>query len=420
MSETTGKYEQTISPGKTTCHTLLIFLALLAGTFTKLKLALTTIGTNDVATWSGFMRHIVEHGSVDIYKNISHYNHPPLMSQMLAMFNILQHHVYNGFPFLIRLPAILADIGSCILTYKVVKTCYDERSAFFSAIIVALSPILVFVSGFHGNTDPVFMFLIFLAAYFYLKHEGVILPALVLGLSLNIKIVPLIAVPTFFFFTKGWKNRALFTITLFSMLLTGYLYHAVMDFESLYRNVFAYSGQNAVWGIGQILSDQYGFESAKNYSLPGKLLIFFLVTFSVLKLSNSHNNASQTGQKGTMGPAPVKRDREFLFALSWTFLLFFVFTPGFGVQYLAWMVIPSVLLGLRGALVINIIGGLFLFMVYTFWSGGLPWYYADSIKMGHWYGITRLFAHALWLTLAFWVIRILITSHYFKSLQQRA
>lgn len=420
MSETTGKSVQTNSPEKTTRHALLIFLALLAGTATKLKFALTTIGTNDVATWSGFMRHIVEHGSVDIYKNIAHYNHPPLMSQMLALFNILQHHVYNGFPFLIRLPAILADIGSCILTYRIVKTCYDERSAFFAAIIVALSPILVFVSGFHGNTDPVFMFLILLAAYFYLKHEGVILPALILGLSLNIKIVPIMTVPAFFFFTTGWKNRALFTITLFSMLLAGYLYHAVMDFESLYRNVFAYSGQNAVWGIGQILNDQYGFESANNYSLPGKLLIFFLVTFSVIKLSNSHNNASKAGQNETNASESIERDRAFLFALSWTFLLFFVFTPGFGVQYLAWIVIPSVLLGLRGALVINTIGGLFLYMVYTFWSGGLPWYYADSIKMGHWYGVTRLYAHALWFTLVFWTMRILITSHHFKTLQRGA
>ena len=398
------------------CHTPIIILAIIIGTSIKLFYALTTVGTNDVVCWATFMDHVVEHGSVDIYKNIWYYNHPPLMSLMLAVFHKLQDYLPNGFPFLIRLPAILADIGSCILVYQLIKTYKDAKSALFATIVVALSPILIFVSGFHGNTDPVFMFLIMLSAYFYLRYERVILPALILGLALNIKIVPIITVPAFFFFTKGWKNKILFCTTLSMVFLSGFIYHAVADFEHLYRNIFQYSGLSGIWGIGQVLSYHFSPEIAKLYNPFGKLLIFFSVTFSMLKLSGIFQNKCLADQNDKSASSNPEKSREFLFALSWTFLLFFVFTPGFGVQYLVWLVIPTVILDLRGALAVNITGGFFLFMVYTFWSGGFPWHYANSDKMGSWQGIPSACALLLWLILFFWVIKILRDKEHLATL----
>jgi len=57
---------------------------------------------------------------------------------------------------------------------------------------------------------------------------------------------------------------------------------------------------------------------------------------------------------------------------------FFVFTPGFAVQYLAWIVAPAVFLSIWLALYVNLVSGIYLFEVYTYWSGGFPWYYANS------------------------------------------
>ncbi|PKL48514.1 MAG: hypothetical protein CVV42_09510 [Candidatus Riflebacteria bacterium HGW-Riflebacteria-2] len=390
-------------PSKAIQHFVLIF-ALLAGTVVKLKFAFTTIGTNDVTTWAFFMNYIAENGSVDIYKNISHYNHPPLMSQVLILFNILQHYVYNGFPFLIRLPAILADIGSCVLVYKLSNEYYDEKSAFFSVLIMSFSPILIFVSGFHGNTDTVFMFLITLATYYYLKREGVILAAAILGLSLNIKIVPLITLPAFFFFLRSWKEKTVFGAVLFTTFVIGYGYNALMDFNSLYRNVFSYSGQDGLWGIGQFLRDQFGFQAAINYSLLGKLLIFSGTTISIFAISKFFHKFCRQEKR----EEKTIRGKFFLFAVSWTFLLFFVFTPGFGVQYLSWMVIPSIFLGQRGALFVNLVGGCFLFLVYTSWCGGLPWYYADS-SLGRWGGVTIDVAYILWIFLVLWMCQLIKT-----------
>ena len=55
------------------------------------------------------------------------------------------------------------------------------------------------VSGFHGNTDPVMVMFLVLAAHMCLK-ERPILAGLFLALSCQIKIVPLLFVPIFFFF----------------------------------------------------------------------------------------------------------------------------------------------------------------------------------------------------------------------------
>lgn len=386
----------------------ILCLALLAGTAIKLFYALTTIGTNDVYYWHTFMRYIVKHGSVNIYRDIWYYNHPPLMSLFLELCAKLQHYFYNGFPFLMRLPAIIADIGSFILIYRLLKTYQESQKAFYSALLFALSPIMIFISGFHGNTDPVFLFLILLAAYFFLRNS-LSLSALSLGLAINIKIVPLITIPVFFFFIESRKKKLQFCGILMFAFAAGFAYHLANNFACVYRNIFSYGGLQGIWGISQVLSFHFGPEIVAKYLPVGKLLIFLTIVVSAYRLSLHHsgNRESTFFQEGRQ--LEQKKGNDFLFALSWTFMLFFVFTPGFGVQYLAWMVVPGILLGLRGALFINITGGLFLFLVYTFWCGGTPWHYADSDSMGVWHGWPEFLALLLWLFIFLWAIQIFLS-----------
>jgi 4-amino-4-deoxy-L-arabinose transferase-like glycosyltransferase len=138
-------------------------LPLLLTTSVKLWLALTTFGTNDVRYWQTFMNYLVEHGSVTIYRDIWYYNHPPMISGLLLLLHSLVDHAPNGFPFLIRLPAIVADIFSVFAVYRLVRHYWTEQRALICAAGLALSPILVLVSGFHGNTDTVFLCLVLLA-----------------------------------------------------------------------------------------------------------------------------------------------------------------------------------------------------------------------------------------------------------------
>jgi hypothetical protein len=66
--------------------------------------------------------------------------------------------------------------------------------------------------------------------------------------------------------------------------------------------------------------------------------------------------------------------------------LFLAVTPGFGVQYLAWLV-PWVVGGGRSAtLMYYTASGLFLVVVYDFWAQEFPWRLADSVAVGNWRG----------------------------------
>jgi ammonia channel protein AmtB len=77
-----------------------------------------------------------------------------------------------------------------------------------------------------------------------------------------------------------------------------------------------------------------------------------------------------------------------------------VFTPGFGVQYLAWLVPWAVAAGFVPALLWYSTSGVFLFAVYTYWSQQLPWYYANSLKMRDWGGSIVVAEIGAWLATA--------------------
>jgi hypothetical protein len=62
--------------------------------------------------------------------------------------------------------------------------------------------------------------------------------------------------------------------------------------------------------------------------------------------------------------------------------VFLVFTPGFGVQYLAWLLPFSFVLGWRFVAGFYVATAALLFAAYTHWSGGLPWYFADLFRPG--------------------------------------
>jgi hypothetical protein len=67
------------------------------------------------------------------------------------------------------------------------------------------------------------------------------------------------------------------------------------------------------------------------------------------------------------------------------FFLFLAATSGFGVQYLAWLVPWAVGLGVAPAALYYATSGIFLFLVYDYWSQGMPWFIADSIRVGDYY-----------------------------------
>ena len=103
------------------------------------------------------------------------------------------------FPVLLRLPGIFADFVVLLVMIRNSKELSTQQFPNWALALFAVSPVSLMVSGFHGNTDPVMVMFLVLAAYMCLRNKPV-LSGLFLALSCQIKIVPLLLVPVFFFF----------------------------------------------------------------------------------------------------------------------------------------------------------------------------------------------------------------------------
>jgi Gpi18-like mannosyltransferase len=200
----------------------------------KLAVALNTIGTNDVTTWRRFADSIDTYGALWLYQRDILFNHPPFLAHALPVLNWLARHTALGFPFWMRLPAILADFGSLWLLAAIVRP--TPRLL----LLFALCPISLFVAGFHGNTDPILIFLILLAIFFLERCNWLIAAAVALGLAGSIKIVAIVAAPALLFYVESNRRRVVFVTVAFAtflLLAAPYLFQAP---GVIIRNVFGY------------------------------------------------------------------------------------------------------------------------------------------------------------------------------------
>ncbi len=82
--------------------------------------------------------------------------------------------------------------------------------------------------------------------------------------------------------------------------------------------------------------------------------------------------------------------------------LFLVFTPGFAVQYLIYLIPWLAVAGSSTAAVFSVLSGAFAFAFYTWGAGGVPWYLADFFA-------TRFIpVHVFVLSLLTWVATAIV------------
>ena len=330
----------------------------------KLRLALTTFGTNDVVYWHEFLATMRESGGVGVYRQIDWFNHPPFMLHALDVMDHLARATGLPFPFWLRLPAIAADVGTVAavagLLAKLPPEWKVERPRLTLAVL-AVAPVLVAVSGFHGNTDPAMIFFVVLAVYLL---EGVGTPLLAgaaFGMALNVKVVPLIFVPTLFLYLPSTWRRLRFFGAAGAAVLAASLPYIREDPLVIARNVLGYGSFYGYWGLARILSSvapaswlNLAFESR------GRLLALGLVVLAGVAMNWRARKAPLFLQCGLVA------------------FLFLAFSPGFGIQYLAWLAPWVVGYGLYATAAYHITAGLFALEVYTYWSRGFPWYFADA------------------------------------------
>jgi len=368
-----------MNPTRDLHPTCIVALALVAMTL-KLAIAYNTIGTNDAVFFYGFAKVLSEHGLEWTYQHSRYFNHPPLTAYYLrAIFALTEQRWCQDlgihFPFLLRLPGIVADFLVVLVLLQMRKI--DIRIPSWALALFAISPVSLMVSGFHGNTDPIMVLLLVCAVWMCLRNRPV-LAGLFFALSCQIKIVPLLFLPALVLFWWSQNRSRGFLIS--GAVTTCLLWlEPLMNFPILFaRNVLAYGSYWGIWGITYLFRltgltefsrlSFFDLEPAQNIVIS---LLKVMIVAAALWIAWRNRQAR--------GPAFVQ-------SLAYTWLVFFVFAPGVCPQYLIWLA-PFILIlspiFYTGVLTAS---SIFLFAFYNVTSGGLPWKVAlamDDSKQ-HW------------------------------------
>lgn len=329
----------------------------------KVTVAARTYGTNDIRHWTNFVNGVASRGPVGVYGiafDRSFYNHPPLIGYFLQFVDLARQHGFS-IGFTIRSVASLADVGSTLLVFELLRRRRGLREATWAAALVAASPVLFIISGFHGNTDPIFVMFTLLALYLLADRDKPLAAGVSMGLAIGIKIVPVVVIPVLLVLALSKGRHTLLRFGAGFALAAGitWLPALIAHGQVVRSNVLGYAGSGiSQWGLIQIghVFDDPGW--ADFLTETGRFPVVLLCA---------------------LGPAALvwRRPGMAAEALGLSLVSFLFLAPAFGCQYLVWAVAAAYLLNFGWASLYNLFAGVVLFKIYTRWAHGFPWDHAN-------------------------------------------
>lgn len=363
-----------------------LVLVTLAAFLLKTALALTTYGSTDVLLFEADVAKMRRDGSLALYRDgvstewCGHieqracppFNHPPFMIHVLEGWAFLAH--ISGLPirFWLRFTCAVADLGSVALLVRLLRKRLSELETRVALLWFAASPIAILISGFHGNTDPILMFFVLLAIDLLEGRRAAWLAGVALGVATDIKVLPVLLAPAALLYLTGTRHRLEFCVGAGAAFLVGSVPLLLTAPELVVTRVFGYSSQFGSWGLSLLAlvlrQDERFSWLGDLYVRHGKILSLCVVVGVSLW--------------------PRFRPRRNVLFIQAGFLMFMFVSviPGFGVQYLVWLVPWVVGLGSGPTAAYYIAGTALLVGYYSTAAGKFPWYLANSLERPAWSG----------------------------------
>lgn len=331
-------------------------LAIGIGLALRIAHALTTIGTTDMFIWYRFMELIERDGIFYTYANTSLLNHPPFA--LLVVQAIYRFAAATGLEFvqLFRIVTSCADVVTALTLARIVGR--DEATG--APLLFFLSPAAIFMSGFHGNTDPLMIMFLVLAVWAVVR-ERPFLCGVLLAAAVGIKILPLFVAPLLLIACRGKQARVRFLAAMAAGCALIFLPGMIAVGAAFIDSIFGYTGlvRNS-WGIPLVR-----FLLDRREGVPGLLLVLIAAAAAIWNWEARRTT-----------PPTAKR---LLALIGVIYLVLIFFAPGFGVQYLYWP-LPFIAFALPRmfAAIVHGAVSLYLFATYTVWSEGWPWWFAGE------------------------------------------
>ncbi|MEO6741638.1 MAG: glycosyltransferase 87 family protein, partial [Chthoniobacteraceae bacterium] len=359
------------SPAVLPSRTRAVWLALLGVTLLKILWALNSAGSVDMVLFYNFGKGVEQHGLTELYRMDEKFNHTPLTGGFAWLLQHIAGDDKMQFAFLLRLASIIADavVVGALLRWR---AKLGNLPPWWALIVFAASPVSLMISGFHGNVDPIMVALLFLSTVAAANGRPA-LCGLLFGLAANVKIVPIIVSPVLFFFWLG-RPKPLAGLLRFmfasgAVMLAGWALPLVVCPRDYLHNVFGYGSTWGVWGLPYLLR-QTGWEAVQKIDFKGLTATQGMLA-SLLKFAAIGGIAAVGWRRRKVAPSELAAT----IGIAW--LVFFIFAPGVGVQYMVWAAPFLLLLSAPGYAVITAASTVFLFVFYHSTSSGRwPWFLA--------------------------------------------
>jgi hypothetical protein len=230
--------------------------------------------------------------------------------------------------------------------------------ASLGAALVTCSPVMFVISGFHGNTDPLFVMFSLLSVYLLVVRGWAAAAGAAFALAVSVKLVPVILGPLLLVIVvrMGWRKVAAFAAGNAAIFLPLWGPVVLKRWPEFKANVLSYPGIKVrEWGLVQF---------AKWADAPAGLMDFLIGPgrFVVLALSAGLPALILSFRRDRVGPA-----------VGLSVALFLLLSSAFGPQYLAWPLAGAYLVSIWAGTLYNLCASAFVVTVYDHWNRAYPW-----------------------------------------------
>lgn len=321
-------------------------------------------GTNDIRTWLRFAQEVQRFGLGGTYRLDLLFNHPPLMGLLARdTWNAAQKHGWS-FAHVFKLYGLFAELGTALLLTHIWRRRgrHDRAAYAFAGYSCGLCGVLI--SGYHGNTDPVYWLLVLGGVYMLQDGRAPFLAGLLIAASLQVKLIPMLVVLPLAACCRDLKAfvrycaGAALGLVPYAILL---LNLSPVDRAAFARNVLGYTSYREYWGLEIIVK---AVVTSTLTSAPwiavkveaigvlwaelGSKILLLVTTL----LACAHGIRRYPGIDGyAMG--------------SLCFGLFLVLASGFGVQYMGAVVPLLFACRMRDGLLFATFSGVFIGLIYV-------------------------------------------------------
>ena len=343
------------------------WLALIVvGMLARLAVSAISLGTNDAAAWLRFADEINQHGLLKTYAIDPDFNHPPIPGYWAALCGKLagpEDSPWHDWRFTsaFKLAPIAADCVGIYLLYLIWRRRLGRRpEALVVATLFALSLDAILASGFHCNTDPVYVMLCVLAIYLLEDRAKPFWGGFALGAAINVKIIPVLLIPPLLLSCRTPREAAR-VVTGLAVWVIPFLPPVLFARGRFLANVLQYNSVLDKWGINYFLlmgesafaPGRRGEQVAAAYYTWARYLILGLILFWAI-----------------VARWRQPRWNRYEMAVV-TFAVFLVLAPGFGVQYTVLDGLPLLAIRPAWGAAYAWVAGLFLAAVYfVYWVRG--------------------------------------------------